>query len=639
MKNIILFSLLFCSSLLFAQITITEQPTVAAITTTSIQFSWTTDVVGTSELRWGYTEELEQTPVKTTSQVLEHRLSVTELNASELVYIQAYSVSGTDTAFADSELHITASGSNGKIKVYFNATVDTEQATAEDAIFVDNAIADTLVNYINRAQETVDIAIYNIDNSSDIITALNNAYARGVLVRVVYNGSTTNSGIDNLNSNIGKVESPTGIDEGIMHNKFAVIDLNASDPNDAVVWTGSTNFTSSQLNKDPNDVIVIYDRSLAKAYTIEFNEMFGSSGATPSASNAKFGAAKEDNTPHIFNIGGTRVESYFSPSDQTHAKIIETIEGASSTLDIATMLITREDIAKAIRTADTAGVESRIIMDDIDQYTQDQILVTALGSDFRTMGEAGIMHHKYMIADRNGSGDEAKVLTGSHNWSSSAKDRNDENTLIVHNSSIANLYYQEFAERFANGEIIAGHPICNADSAAFFDGDQIIEIDIVANDSIWGLYSVSISEDTEMGLVEINTDNTLSYRPKLGFDEGIDSVKYKVCSKEYGSMCDEAWVEVYVNPKDEEVSLYNNFADEVMVFPSTGVGVFTLMGNVSDLSISVINVSGQVVFEQKGVNLSAQAQQIDLSENAAGMYYLIGISANKEAFTKTIVIK
>lgn len=44
----------------------------------------------------------------------------------------------------------------------------------------------------------------------------------------------------------------------------------------------------------------------------------------------------------------------------------------------------------------------------------------------------------------------------SHNWSSSADVRNDENTLIIHNETLANIYYQEFSERFKNGEII-GH--------------------------------------------------------------------------------------------------------------------------------------------------------------------------------------
>jgi hypothetical protein len=36
------------------------------------------------------------------------------------------------------------------------------------------------------------------------------------------------------------------------------------------------------------------------------------------------------------------------------------------------------------------------------------------------------------------------VLTGSHNWSSGAQTTNDENTVVVHDARVANLYLQEF---------------------------------------------------------------------------------------------------------------------------------------------------------------------------------------------------
>ncbi|HXP53063.1 MAG TPA: T9SS type A sorting domain-containing protein, partial [Bacteroidia bacterium] len=48
------------------------------------------------------------------------------------------------------------------------------------------------------------------------------------------------------------------------------------------------------------------------------------------------------------------------------------------------------------------------------------------------------------------------VLTGSHNWTASANSNNDENTIIIHNDTIANLYYQSFAEDFL---VISGSPL------------------------------------------------------------------------------------------------------------------------------------------------------------------------------------
>jgi phosphatidylserine/phosphatidylglycerophosphate/cardiolipin synthase-like enzyme len=47
------------------------------------------------------------------------------------------------------------------------------------------------------------------------------------------------------------------------------------------------------------------------------------------------------------------------------------------------------------------------------------------------------------------------VLTGSHNWTASADSDNDENTLIVHDPVVANLYFQQFnyAYKKAGGQV------------------------------------------------------------------------------------------------------------------------------------------------------------------------------------------
>jgi hypothetical protein len=61
---------------------------------------------------------------------------------------------------------------------------------------------------------------------------------------------------------------------------------------------------------------------------------------------------------------------------------------------------------------------------------------------------SGLLHHKYAIVDAEPFGGTSYVLTGSHNWSGSAETRNDENTVIVKDNKIANLYLQEFTARY-----------------------------------------------------------------------------------------------------------------------------------------------------------------------------------------------
>ena len=51
-------------------------------------------------------------------------------------------------------------------------------------------------------------------------------------------------------------------------------------------------------------------------------------------------------------------------------------------------------------------------------------------------------------ADANFPNSDPIVLTGSHNWSNNAENNSDENTLIIHDHTTANIYLQEFTKRF-----------------------------------------------------------------------------------------------------------------------------------------------------------------------------------------------
>jgi hypothetical protein len=65
------------------------------------------------------------------------------------------------------------------------------------------------------------------------------------------------------------------------------------------------------------------------------------------------------------------------------------------------------------------------------------------------------MHHKYIIIDQQNNGSDPQVWTGSHNWSNNANNKNDENTVVIHDQNIANQFYQEFHSRFIqNGGIV-----------------------------------------------------------------------------------------------------------------------------------------------------------------------------------------
>ena len=60
-----------------------------------------------------------------------------------------------------------------------------------------------------------------------------------------------------------------------------------------------------------------------------------------------------------------------------------------------------------------------------------------------------------MIIDQGATDSDPLVWTGSHNWSAAADNDNDENTLVIHDATIANIYYQNFVKLFkdSNGVI------------------------------------------------------------------------------------------------------------------------------------------------------------------------------------------
>jgi len=432
---------------------LTQLPTATNINTSGFTLTWATNVAANATVRYGKTPALELGTVSGSSGSATNSVSITGLNASDIVYAQCVSRAGADSAITPVRVYATQSTSSGKMLAYFTKPVDVSVASmpANEAKALIRTVDDTLIAYIGRAKQTIDFAIYNLNNQglTDITLALNAAAARGVNVRVIYCTSTNNFGVNYLDASIPKLESPNDSDHNIMHNKFVVFDAGSAD--DAIVWTGSTNMTDGQVNDDPNNVIIIHDQSLAKAYTLEFEEMWGDTDNTPNPAASRFGPFKTDNTPHEFNIGGNRVECYFSPSDNVNQQIIRTVNTANDNLFMASLILTRTDIANAIANLSSRGVNVFWITDDTSAAAQTpwRTLRSRYGaSQVLYYNQSGIFHHKYIVVDPNNTSSDPLVLTGSHNFSTSANTINDENTVIVHNADIANQYFQEFNQRF-----------------------------------------------------------------------------------------------------------------------------------------------------------------------------------------------
>ena len=436
---------------------LTSSPVPSNITTTGFTVSFNTSNTGNTQLSYSTSRTGTFTTVAgSTALTTVHSQSITGLQPATIYYVQAVSENSVGRSESRLVSMITASLSSGIIKNYFNNPVDATLATIGNvAVYTPaGSAADTLAKYINRATQTLDIAIYNW-NSAVIRDAVNAAKTRGVRVRVIYEDDNANVSVGQLLSTIPKVARPVqagSTGSSIMHNKFVIIDAESTSPNIPWVWTGSMNWTPAQLATDRNNVIAIQDQSLARVYTVEFEEMWGS--RTDVAGTILFGSRKTDNTPHMLVIGGRSVESYFSPTDNVNGRLLTAIASADHDLHFESMLITRADLARAIATQ----VTSRNIAACSDGLVNDtsgtagfafRLIKAGMGNRVILKRTSGIMHHKTLIVDADASQSDPQVFVGSHNWTASADTENDENTLVVHDARVTNRYYQEYAARIA----------------------------------------------------------------------------------------------------------------------------------------------------------------------------------------------
>jgi phosphatidylserine/phosphatidylglycerophosphate/cardiolipin synthase-like enzyme len=603
---------------------------VSDITQSGITLSWTNSIQANSYVRYGFTPNLEL-GVLSGGITLSPSIAISGAGPAQLIYAQAVAESGATISQTDTLVFITSSQSSGKMTAYFNRPVDHSYASgaANQAVHLSNLIDDTLIEFIGRATETLDITIYNVGapsgSLSNIVGAINSAYLSGVQVRIIYNEDTGNAGLDNLHANIPRLISPVpqfpdGF--GLMHNKFVVVDARSSNHLKPQVWTGSTNWTTQQINTDANNVIIVQDKSLAIAYTLEFEEMWGGSGMSPNPALSRFGPNKKDNTPHVFNVNGKRIECYFSPSDGTNSRINQAINDASDDLIINTMLITRSDLASTINFRHFSGTKVGVLVNHENETTQFATLRNVLKgriADYSTT--TGVLHHKLLIGNAY-SGNNPFVLTGSHNWSSSAEQRNDENTLIIYDAAIANQYMQEFMGRYV--PVVTPSAV---DDYANAVQNYPWTLDVTENDQFFKTadpYVVVLTQPTK-GVAVAHDDLFISYTADAGY-QGTDSLQYAVCNRAFLDYCDTAWVfyNVALTGLDEwsaDTRVYPNPASEFVTIQANGLTRFSLF-----------SAEGRLILEEQ-TNSGATIHSISLSSISKGVYYLhliheTGITAN-----------
>lgn len=298
----------------------------------------------------------------------------------------------------------------------------------------DTKACKTLKKEIENSKQSIDFAVYGINNQPEILNALINAQNRGVKIRWVCDFDKRNNNyypdIDFLKNKIKSFTTDENYDKSntpaIMHNKFFIFD-------NKKVWTGSSNITGTDLTEfNSNYSILITSNKIAQQYKNEFEQMY----------NGFFHTDKQkQNKDIVVPDNNTKIKVLFSPQDKIiDNEIIPIIQKAKKSIYIPIFFITHKEIQDALIKAHKRGVDIKIINDATNAHSKYTIHkeLRKSGIKVKTENYAGKMHMKAMFVDGRIS------IIGSMNFTKSANNKNDENVLIIDNKEIAKYFEKTF---------------------------------------------------------------------------------------------------------------------------------------------------------------------------------------------------
>jgi phosphatidylserine/phosphatidylglycerophosphate/cardiolipin synthase-like enzyme len=159
-------------------------------------------------------------------------------------------------------------------------------------------------------------------------------------------------------------------------------------------------------------------------------------------SQRKFGPSKPKGSPNPrLSIGGTRVETYFSPQDDVAERLIALVDGeAQRHLYFMAFSYTHDGLGQSMVRRAQAGATVQGVFETTGSNTtySEYGRLKQAGLDVYQDGNPWVMHHKVLVLD------ERTVVLGSFNFSEGADRSNDENVMVVEDPRLAQAYKTEY---------------------------------------------------------------------------------------------------------------------------------------------------------------------------------------------------
>ena len=160
---------------------------------------------------------------------------------------------------------------------------------------------------------------------------------------------------------------------------------------------------------------------------------------------------------HIFTflllcplLNASDVQTYFADEGTPEGVLVQEIKNCQKSLHACLYSFTDRELGHALVLASRRGVDVRVILDESqteERNSEANYLIQNLGPDRVQLrrgrtGPGSIMHNKFAIFDGE------RVATGSYHWTTSAKNYNYENLLLLTGPSgheAAEAFEKEFS--------------------------------------------------------------------------------------------------------------------------------------------------------------------------------------------------
>ncbi len=252
--------------------------------------------------------------------------------------------------------------------------------------------------------------------------------------------------------------------KGLGHNKFVVL---SDKGGPKAVWTGSTNWSTTGLCTQVNNGLLIEDRGIAKIYQKQWDRLADASPPSLDPANFPKELVSANDKPHTSSVNGARVTVWFTrTSDGRDMDALQDVinsakdsilflmftPGNAGLHTLAGQRANEKDmyVRGVVSTLGQTKEESDKNVLDISLVSSDKTfkpdhytVVQPQGTDvdlgpwiaevtrrnFLAQVGHAIVHSKVLVIDA--LTDNPVVVTGSHNFSTPASRKNDENFVIV----------------------------------------------------------------------------------------------------------------------------------------------------------------------------------------------------------------